>query len=117
MTNTEHITLQLDQPKREQFDQIATALACEHSDVLNHAIDLYLDIHRLQIQEIQAGIAEAEARDFASQAEVDAVFVVFGVNRSGPNLTMPEIGADGLGQASALSLGRSPQPLNLGVED
>jgi predicted transcriptional regulator len=76
----ESITFRLDQAKRELLDQIATGLERDRSYVLNSAIDLYLDVNQWQIAEIQAGIAEADAGDFASDDEVAAVFTRLAAN-------------------------------------
>ena len=38
------------------------------------AIRAYIELHEWQISEIEAGIREADAGEFASQAEVEAVF-------------------------------------------
>jgi predicted transcriptional regulator len=42
---------------------------------LNEAIASYLDIYQWLLDEINKGVAEAEAGDFASDDEVQAVFV------------------------------------------
>jgi predicted transcriptional regulator len=42
--------------------------------VLNEAIDAYLDVQEWQIQHIQEGMRQAEAGEFASDAEVAAAF-------------------------------------------
>jgi predicted transcriptional regulator len=76
----ESITFRLDQAKRELLDQIATGLERDRSYVLNSAIDLYLDVNQWQIAEIQAGTAEADAGDFASDDEVAAVFTRLAAN-------------------------------------
>jgi predicted transcriptional regulator len=70
----ESITFRLDTDKREILDQIATGLERDRSYVLNAAIDLYLEVHQWQIAEIQQALVEAEAEDFATPAEVNAVF-------------------------------------------
>jgi predicted transcriptional regulator len=41
---------------------------------LNEAIASYLDIYQWLLDEINKGVAEAEAGDFASDDEVQAVF-------------------------------------------
>jgi predicted transcriptional regulator len=70
----ENITFRLDVEKRAALDAIATAMDRDRSYLLNEAVRLYLDLHQWQIEEIQQGIAEAEAGDFASDEDVDAVF-------------------------------------------
>lgn len=72
--NKESITFHFDSGKRELLDQIAVGLEQDLSYVLNRAIDLYLEVYQWQIAEIQQAFFEADAGDFATDAEVDAVF-------------------------------------------
>jgi predicted transcriptional regulator len=70
----ENVTFRLDSEKRAALDAIAVGLDRDRSYILNEAINLYLEMHQWQIQEIQRGIAEADAGDFASEEDVQAVF-------------------------------------------
>jgi len=70
----ENVTFRLDQEKRDALDAIAAGMDRDRSYVLNEAIDVYLEMQKWQLQEIQKGIAEADAGDFASEEEVMAVF-------------------------------------------
>jgi predicted transcriptional regulator len=70
----ENITFRLDSDKRAILDAIAAGLDRDRSYILNEAITAYLEVHQWQIDEIQRGLAEAEAEDFASEAEVEAMF-------------------------------------------
>ncbi|MBE9004786.1 CopG family transcriptional regulator [Fortiea sp. LEGE XX443] len=70
----ENITFRIDQNKKVALEAIATGMNRDRSYVLNEAIDAYLDMHQWQIEEIQKGIAEADAEDFASEEEVKATF-------------------------------------------
>jgi predicted transcriptional regulator len=72
--NKESITFRLDEGKRELLDEIATGLDRDRSYVLNRAIDLYLEVHQWQVAEIQQAVVEADAGNFATDAEVKAVF-------------------------------------------
>ena len=72
--NKETITFRVNRDKREALDLIAQGLDRDRSYVLNQAIENYLEMHRWQIEEINKAIAEADAGDFASDEEVDAVF-------------------------------------------
>ena len=58
----------------EALDAIATAMDRDRSYLLNEAVQLYLELHQWQIAEIQQGIQEADAGDFASDEEVAEVF-------------------------------------------
>jgi predicted transcriptional regulator len=70
----ENITFRLDSETRAALDAIATVMERDRSAILNEAVRLYLELHQWQIEEIQQGIAEADAGDFASDAEVDDLF-------------------------------------------
>jgi predicted transcriptional regulator len=70
----ENITFRLDSDKRKALDAIAAGMDRDRSYILNEAIVAYLEMHQWQIDEIRQGVAEAEAGDFASEAEVEAMF-------------------------------------------
>ena len=70
----ENITFRLDGEKREVLDAIAAGLDRDRTYVLNEAVQLYLEMHYLQIAEIEQGLAEAGAGDFATDEEVQTVF-------------------------------------------
>jgi predicted transcriptional regulator len=70
----ENITFRIDSEKRAALDAIAAGLDRDRSYLINEAITLYLDMHQWQIQDIQQGIAEADAGDFAPDEDVQAVF-------------------------------------------
>jgi predicted transcriptional regulator len=70
----ENVTFRLDRQKRAALDTIAAGMDRDRSYVLNEAINLYLEMHQWQIQEIQKGIEEADAGDFATDEAVQAVF-------------------------------------------
>ncbi|HEY9752586.1 MAG TPA: CopG family transcriptional regulator [Coleofasciculaceae cyanobacterium] len=70
----ENVTFRLDREKRTALDTIAAGIDRDRSYVINEAISLYLKMHQWQVEEIQKGIAEADAGDFAQEEEVQAVF-------------------------------------------
>ena len=70
----ENIIFRLDSKKRAALDAIAVGIDRDRSYLINEAITLYLEMHQWQIEEIQHGIAEADAGDFATAEEVSAVF-------------------------------------------
>ena len=70
----ENITFRLDSAKRATLDKIAAGIDRDRSYLLNEAVTVYLDMHQWQIEEIQQGLVEAEAGDFASEDEVQATF-------------------------------------------
>ncbi|MEG4938943.1 CopG family transcriptional regulator [Microcoleus sp. F4-D5] len=71
----ESFTFLLDSEKKEALKAIANVTDRDLTYVLNEAIASYLDIYQWLLDEINKGIAEAEAGDFASDDEVQAVFV------------------------------------------
>jgi predicted transcriptional regulator len=70
----ESFTFLLDSEKKEALKAIATVTERDLTYVLNEAIASYLDIYQWLLDEINKGVAEAEAGDFASDDEVQAVF-------------------------------------------
>jgi predicted transcriptional regulator len=70
----ENITFRIDRDKKVALEAIAKGVNRDRSYILNEAIDAYLEMHQWQIEEIQKGIAEADAGDFASDEEVKAIF-------------------------------------------
>ena len=70
----ETITFRVDQVKREALDAIAASLDRDRTYVLNEAITSYLEMYSWQIAEIEKAVLEADAEDFASHQEVEAVF-------------------------------------------
>jgi RHH-type rel operon transcriptional repressor/antitoxin RelB len=72
--NRETISFRLETDKKEKLDAIAVALDRDRSYLLNEAIDAYLEVHQWQIRHIQKGIRQADAGEFASEAQVAAAF-------------------------------------------
>jgi len=70
----ENITFRIDSDRKAALDAIAAGINRDRSYVLNEAVAAYLDMYQWQIEEIQKGITEADAGDFASDEEVKATF-------------------------------------------
>lgn len=70
----ETITFSLDTEKREALDKIASLLERDRSEILNEAIDAYLQVREWQLEHIQEGLRQADAGEFASDEEVAAAF-------------------------------------------
>jgi predicted transcriptional regulator len=68
------ISFRLDAKKRKALDALAQAQDRDRTYVLNEAIDAYLDVHQWQIEHINEGIRQADAGEFATDAEVAAAF-------------------------------------------
>ncbi len=67
------MTVRIEPETRSALDAIATALDRDRSYVVNEALAAYVETHRWQIEHIRQGLREAEARKFASEAEVQKV--------------------------------------------
>ncbi len=70
----ESFTFPIDSDKKEALRAIANVTDRDLTYVLNEAIASYLEIYQWLLDEINKGVAEAEAGDFASDDEVQAVF-------------------------------------------
>lgn len=62
----------------QQLEALSKATARTKSFVTLEALSTYLDAQSWQVQDIEAGMAEAEQGAFASDAEVNAVFEKYG---------------------------------------
>ena len=61
-----------------RMQSIARATARTPEDLAREALTRYLDLESWQLADIEAGLREAEAGEFASEAEVKAVFARHG---------------------------------------
>lgn len=71
--DTTTLTLRVPSAIKEQLDKLANATHRSKSYLAGEAIRQYLDLEAWQIGEIQQALKEADANDFASDDEVDAV--------------------------------------------
>lgn len=67
------LTLRVPQEIKEQLSKLAEATHRSQSFLGGEAIRQYLDLESWQLAEIQQALIEADAGDFASDAEFDAV--------------------------------------------
>lgn len=70
----EVMTIRVDQKTKRRLEKLADATERTKSFLAAEALRSYLDLNEWQIQEIRAGVREADAGDFASETEVEAVF-------------------------------------------
>lgn len=70
----EVMTIRVDQKTKRRLEKLADATERTKSFLAAEAIRSYLDLNEWQIQEIRAGVREADAGDFASDTEVETVF-------------------------------------------
>ena len=70
----ETITFRIEAEKREALDAIALTMDRDRSYVLNEAISAYLEVNQWQLEHIKEGLRQADAGEFATEAEVAAAF-------------------------------------------
>jgi predicted transcriptional regulator len=67
------MTIRLESAIKKRLDRLSAATNRSKSFLAAEAIREYVAMNEWQIQEIRAAVAEADAGDFASDAEVKAV--------------------------------------------
>jgi len=60
--------------KEAALDIIAARTHCDLSLVIDEALNAYLELHAWQLAHIEEGMRQADAGEFASEAEVRAAF-------------------------------------------
>ncbi len=68
------MTVRVPAEMKERLERLAEATSRSKSWLATDALGRYLELEEWQIAETQAGLREADAGDFASDAEVQAVF-------------------------------------------
>jgi len=71
MTTT--MTIRMETAVKNKLTKLSKATNRSNSFLAAEAIRQYVEMNEWQIQEIRAALAEADAGDFASEAEVKAV--------------------------------------------
>ena len=74
------VTTRLDQDTQEKLEKLAEATARSRSWLVADAVRRYVDEESWQIVMIEEGVRQAEAGNFASEAEVKAAFGRWGVD-------------------------------------
>ena len=64
------LTLRLDAKLKKQLDRLSKSMNRSRSFVAAEAIQEYVSVNEWQINEIKKGLAEADAGDFATDAEM-----------------------------------------------
>jgi predicted transcriptional regulator len=67
-------TIRVSSELQDRLDAIADAIDRPRSWVVNRALEAFVDSEAWQIEEIKRGLAEADAGEFATDAEVEAKF-------------------------------------------
>jgi RHH-type transcriptional regulator, rel operon repressor / antitoxin RelB len=70
----ETISVRIPSEKKAALDAIAARTGRDVSLVLEEAVNAYLDLRAWQRAHIQEGVRQADAGEFASEAEVAAAF-------------------------------------------
>lgn len=70
MAESKVLTLRLDSALTEKLDRLADAMQRNRSFLVSEAIREYISLNEWQIEEIQKALREADAGDFASEADV-----------------------------------------------
>jgi RHH-type transcriptional regulator, rel operon repressor / antitoxin RelB len=70
---SEVMTIRIDRKTKSRLEKLAKAMDRTKSYVAAEAIRAYVDLNEWQISEIKAALKEADAGDFASDEEVQAV--------------------------------------------
>ena len=70
---SEVMTIRVDRKTKSRLEKLAKAMERSKSYVAAEAIRAYVELNEWQITEIRAALKEADAGDFASEPEVEAV--------------------------------------------
>ncbi|MGO9061922.1 MAG: CopG family ribbon-helix-helix protein [Candidatus Binataceae bacterium] len=70
---SEVMTIRVDRKTKSRLEKLAKAMDRTKSYLAAEAIRAYIDLNEWQIGEIKAALKEADAGDFASAEEVQAV--------------------------------------------
>jgi RHH-type rel operon transcriptional repressor/antitoxin RelB len=71
---SEVMTIRVDRKIKARLEKLARVTARSKSWLAAEAIRAYIELNEWQIAEIKAALKEADAGDFASEGEVEAVF-------------------------------------------
>ena len=74
------MTIRLDDDLKERLERLAAATQRSKSFLAAEAIREFIELNEWQVQEIQQAIKEADAGEFASDAEIVRTFSKWGVD-------------------------------------
>ena len=74
------MTIRLEPELKTRLDKLSKTTHRSKSFLAAEAVREFIELNEWQIQELKAAIKEADANDFASDQEVDAVFTKWGAN-------------------------------------
>ncbi len=70
---TTTVTTRISQRLRDELDALTKATGRTRNDLVEEAISRFVDVEHWQLSDIAAGVRDADASDFASGEEIDAV--------------------------------------------
>ena len=68
------VTFRIDSEMKDALDAVAQSMDRDRSYVLNEAVAAYIETYRWQVEHIKEGLRQADAGEFATDAEVASVF-------------------------------------------
>ena len=74
MSQSTTMTIRLEPELKRRLDKLASVTHRSKSFLASEAVREFIELNEWQIEEIQAAIKEADAGDFASDQDVEAVF-------------------------------------------
>jgi predicted transcriptional regulator len=80
MSSSTTMTIRLDPELKTRLDRLSAATHRSKSYLAAEAVREYIETNEWQIAEIQKSIKEADAEEFASTEEVEAIINKWGVN-------------------------------------
>jgi RHH-type rel operon transcriptional repressor/antitoxin RelB len=80
MSQSTTMTIRLEPELKSRLDKLSAATHRSKSFLAAEAVREFIEINEWQIEEIKDAVKEADAGDFASDQEVQAVFNKWGVN-------------------------------------
>jgi len=72
-----NVTCRLNADEVAFLDKLAKATERDRSYLIKKAVSEYIALHKWQIEEVEKAIGDADAREFASEKEIRAVFNEF----------------------------------------
>lgn len=76
------MTIRLDDDLKQQLERLAAATQRSKSFLAAEAIREFVELNEWQVHEIQQALKEADAGDFAGEAEIKKTFAKWGVDAS-----------------------------------
>ena len=79
MSDRHTVTFRADEEMVAALDALAERLSRSRTHVLKESVRLYLELHAWQVQHVSAGLQQADAGEFASDADVEAELAAWSV--------------------------------------